>query len=119
MQLLHSTFNELVVKYPELQNDIHDPRWNIAAGIRYDRDLWNFWRAERPLEDRFHFMFGSYNAGCGTLLRAQEYCKKKELNENLWCSIVDVASEVKGWRYRETLKYIERIKKVFRELTLS
>ncbi|NIP31791.1 MAG: transglycosylase SLT domain-containing protein [Candidatus Dadabacteria bacterium] len=117
MQLLPSTFEELVKKYPELQNDIHDPRWNIAAGIRYDRELWNSWRAERPFEDRLSFTFGSYNAGFGTLLRAQDVCKKKGLNENYWQSIEKVAPEVPKWRHEETLGYVKKIKKFVDEVT--
>jgi len=117
MQLLPSTFNELVKKHPELQDNIHDPRWNIAAGIRYDRNLWNSWKAERPFEDRLSFMFGSYNAGLGTLLRAQDVCKLKGLNENYWQSIVTVAPEVPRWRHEETLQYVIKIKKFVDEVT--
>ena len=118
MQLLPSTFLEVKRKYPELQGNIFNPRWNIAAGIRYDRDLWNSWRAKRSFEDHLNFMFSSYNAGFGTLLRAQEVCKQKGLNENYWQSIVTVAPEVPRWRHEETLRYIIRIKKFVDELKL-
>ena len=111
MQLLPSTFEELCNRYPELKKNIYDPRWNIAAGIRYDRDLWKKWRAERPFEDRLSFTFGSYNAGFGTLLRAQKVCKERGLDENYWRSIESVAPEVRGWRHQETLGYVKKIKK--------
>lgn len=117
MQLLPSTFEDLVKKYPELKNNIYDPRWNIAAGIRYDRDLWSQWKAERPFDDRLNFTFGSYNAGFGTLLRAQDICKTKGLNENYWQSIETVAPEVPQWRHDETLQYVKKIKTFVDEIT--
>jgi len=110
MQLLPSTFEDLCERYPDLKKNIYDPRWNIAAGIRYDRDLWKKWKAERPFEDRLSFTFGSYNAGFGTLLSAQKVCKKKGLNENYWQSIEKVAPEVPRWRHSETLHYVDKIK---------
>ena len=117
MQLLPSTFAGLCEKYPELKNNIYDPRWNIAAGIRYDRDLWSQWKAERPFQDRLYFTFGSYNAGFGTLLKAQEMCTAQKLNENLWHSIETVATHIETWRHDETLGYIDRIDKVYSELS--
>ncbi len=119
MQLLPSTFAELCERYPELKKNIRDPRWNIAAGIRYDRDLWIQWKAERPFQDRLHFTFGSYNAGLGTLLKAQEMCMVQNLNENLWQSIERVAPTVEVWRHDETINYIKRINKVYSEISSS
>ncbi|MBN2010224.1 transglycosylase SLT domain-containing protein [candidate division KSB1 bacterium] len=117
MQLLPTTFAELVEKHSDLQNNIYDPRWNIAAGIKYDRMLWNKWCADRPFEDRLNFTFGSYNAGFGTILRAQQVCSKKGLNENHWQSNYIVAPEVPGWRHEETLEYIKRIRDFFNVVT--
>ena len=78
MQLMPTTFGEIQSKNPELKS-IDDPEWNIAAGICYDRILWRLW-AEHPTErDRESFMFGSYNAGRGTLLRAQSAARERSL----------------------------------------
>jgi membrane-bound lytic murein transglycosylase F len=108
MQIMPKTFHEIKKKNPSFV-DINEPRWNIAAGIYYDRQLYQKWRAERPLDDRMFFTFGSYNAGFRTLVRAQRECKKVGLNENLWQSIESVAPKVPGWRYSETLGYIDKI----------
>jgi membrane-bound lytic murein transglycosylase F len=108
MQIMPKTFHEIKKKNPSLV-DIDEPRWNIAAGIYYDHQLYQKWKAERPLRDRMFFAFGSYNAGFGTIVRAQRICEKVGLNENLWRSIESVAPKVRGWRHRETVGYINKI----------
>ncbi len=117
MQLMPSTFREIRTQNPELES-IDDPEWNIAAGICYDRTLWRLW-TEHPTEtDRRNFMFGSYNAGRGTLLRAQNTARAHNLDHRSWSSIAEVASAVRGWRYRETLEYVRRIETHMARLTV-
>jgi membrane-bound lytic murein transglycosylase F len=108
MQLMPSTFAEIRTGNPEFEA-IDDPEWNIAAGICYDRYLWRLWAEHPTLEDRRSFMFASYNAGRGTLLRAQSAARARNLEHRAWSSITEVAPEVKGWRYRETLGYVRKI----------
>jgi soluble lytic murein transglycosylase-like protein len=108
MQIMPKTFHEIKKKNPSFV-DIDEPRWNIAAGIYYDRQLYQKWRAKRPLKDRMFFTFGSYNAGFRTLVKAQRVCKKIGVDENLWGSIKSVAPKVSGWRHRETLGYVDKI----------
>ncbi len=55
------------------------------------------------------FMFGSYNAGRGTLLRAQNIARLRILDPVLWLSIRTVAPDVPRWRHEETLTYVEKI----------
>jgi membrane-bound lytic murein transglycosylase MltF len=108
MQLMPSTFQEVRSKNPELGN-ISDPEWNIAAGIYYNRQLWRQWASGAVGTDRGNFMFGSYNAGRGTILRAQKVAAGKSLDERVWMSIQNVAPDVPGWRHQETLEYVQRI----------
>ncbi|MCF8053199.1 MAG: transglycosylase SLT domain-containing protein [Desulfobacterales bacterium] len=117
MQIMPRTFEEIVEKNPTIKGSRMQPRWNIAAGIYYDRQLWNLWKAERPLQDRVRFMFGSYNAGRGNILKAQKKAKRKGFSPNLWPSIERTLPEVTGRRSEETLGYvkkIDRIKEVMR-----
>jgi membrane-bound lytic murein transglycosylase F len=109
MQLMPSTFGEIRSKNPEIGH-INDPEWNIAAGISYNRDLWVKWKDTAGAEDRRNFMFGSYNAGRGTILRAQKLAIGKSLDEHVWPSIQNVAPDVPGWRHKETLDYVQRIR---------
>ena len=55
-------------------------------------------------------MFGSYNAGRGTLLRAQRVARDRALDQRVWPSIQTVAPSVPRWRSIETLTYVDRIK---------
>jgi len=108
MQLMPATFEEIQKRRPEFA-DVHDPQWNIAAGIYYDRILWKMWDAIESLVDHLSFTFGAYNAGLRTVQKAQEVAKAKGHNETLWEAIVQIAPEVPRWRHEETLGYVEKI----------
>ncbi|MBI2382912.1 MAG: transglycosylase SLT domain-containing protein [Gammaproteobacteria bacterium] len=70
MQILPSTFAEIRAANPHFV-DIDNPRWNIAAGIYYDRYLYRqpVWDALAD-EEQLLLAFASYNAGLGGVLRA-------------------------------------------------
>lgn len=68
MQILPSTYAEIRQSNPYF-TQITDPRWNIAAGIYYDRKLYSSW-PEIPERDRLLYAFGSYNAGLGGMMGA-------------------------------------------------
>lgn len=108
MQLMPSTFKEIRSRNPEIVS-IDKPEWNIAAGIYYNRQLWKQWIDQPVGEDGESFMLASYNAGRGTLLRAQVLARLRVLDPALWASIVSIAPEVPRWRHEETLTYVERI----------
>ena len=110
MQLMPSTFAEIQSKRREFSR-IDDPEWNIAAGIAHDRYLWTLWDDRVPeVEDRWNFMFGSYNAGQGTIMRAQRVADQQRLDRTRWQNIERVAPTVERWRYVETLGYVKRIR---------
>ena len=108
MQLMPKTFHEIKKKNPSFV-DINEPRWNIASGIYYDRQLFKKWSAERPFKDKISFTFASYNAGFQNIMKAQKTAKKRGLNENLWHNIKSVAPKVSGWRHEETVGYVDKI----------
>jgi membrane-bound lytic murein transglycosylase F len=109
MQLMPSTFKEVQTRNPELK-DINDPRWNIAGGIYYNRRLWNAWSDHEQFRDRLRFMFGAYNAGRGTILKAKSTAEQDRLDPKYWESVESVAPKVPRWRYEETLNYVRRIR---------
>lgn len=108
MQLLPSTFRQIQSQNPEFISIDH-PAWNIAAGIHYDRTLWNLWDDLKADSDRRNFMLASYNAGRRTILRAQAVALRDSLDHQKWASIEIVAARVSGWRHQETLTYLRRI----------
>ena len=108
MQLMPSTYQAIASKRPEF-GPIDQPEWNIAAGIMHDRYLWKLWEKDIPAdEERFRFMFASYNAGEGTINRALAVARNK-VGSPEWKAIVQIAPTVQRWRYSETLGYVRRI----------
>lgn len=116
MQLMPSTYHDISSHRPEMTS-IDDPQWNIAAGILHDRDMWTLWKDSVPDDDRWRFMFGGYNAGEGTIFRAQGVARASKLNERTWPSIESIAPTVPRWRYRETLSYVRTIEENRRRLS--
>ena len=108
MQLMPSTFKEVQSQNPEMDS-IDKPEWNIGAGIFYDRQLYIQWLNQQGDSDSMPFTMASYNAGRGTLLRAQGVAKTRTLDPALWLSVATVAPDVPKWRHDETLTYVDRI----------
>ena len=108
MQLMPSTFGAIQTKRPEFKS-IDDPEWNIAAGIMHDRYLWTLWKTH-PDDERRNFMFGSYNAGQGTIARARGVAREAQLDDTRWPNIEQIAPKVERWRYRETVGYVRKIR---------
>ena len=66
MQILPSTFKEITDTNPHFA-EVETPRWNIAAGIYYDRTLYRKF-PKAPEQDRLYLALASYNAGYGRIL---------------------------------------------------
>jgi membrane-bound lytic murein transglycosylase F len=116
MQLMPSTYQMIQSQQPEL-GEIDDPEWNIAAGISYDRYLWQLWSRKEVVEpERGYFMFGSYNAGQGTITRATNVAREQNLDHARWSSIEVIAPNVKRWRYVETLGYVRKIERYYEHI---
>ncbi|MEJ2308851.1 MAG: transglycosylase SLT domain-containing protein [Gammaproteobacteria bacterium] len=108
MQILPSTFREIKKQNPYVL-DIRTPRWNIAAGIYYDRKMYLNWRNKGlTTDERLAYAFGSYNAGFGGLRKA--YRKASSVN-----ATVSTWEEVAPYAPRETRKYVKRIRGLMRK----
>ena len=99
MQIMPSTYQEIQEENPHMK-DIDSPRWNIAAGIYYDRQLYNRWKSPPVGEERLYFTFGSYNAG---YTRIKNTLKKVGTPAVTW---EHVESHMPG----QTRHYIRRIR---------
>jgi membrane-bound lytic murein transglycosylase F len=108
MQLMPSTYGQIKSALPRF-GAIDDPEWNIAAGILHDHDLWTLWGRDVPEANRWAFMFASYNAGEGTIMRARKTAAAARLDHSQWPAIERVAPTVERWRYAETLGYVRTI----------
>lgn len=109
MQIMPRTFDEIKTKSKLIEGAASEPRWNIAAGIWYNKQQFDFWQKGRSLEERLKFMYGSYNAGRGNLLKAQRQAIEAGLNPRQWISIEQVLAKVTGQRSQETINYVEKI----------
>jgi len=116
MQIMPATFVEITQKNKFIEGSAGEPRWNIAAGISYNRSLWNYWRADRGFQDKLNFMFASYNAGRGNIRKAQRFAEKERANPNLWSTIEKHLVKVTGRHSRETLAYIDRIQIITKDI---
>jgi membrane-bound lytic murein transglycosylase F len=108
MQILPSTYEEIRGRNPFFAG-IEEPRWNIAAGIFYDRQLYRKWKRHSiRTAERLRFAFGSYNAGYGNILRAHR--KASEVHEEVrrW-------DEVAPFAPGETRHYVRRIDGLMKE----
>ncbi|MFC1729029.1 transglycosylase SLT domain-containing protein [candidate division KSB1 bacterium] len=108
MQIVPGTFAEIQEKNPTFTN-IGEPRWNIAAGIYYNRQQYRRWSDISAVDERRKFMFASYNAGRGTILNAQRVSMQEGFQGVSWREIETIAPKVPRWRHEETLNYIRRI----------
>ena len=109
MQLMPSTFAEVSSKSDLVAGALEEPRWNIAAGIWYNKYQFDYWQKGRGLDERLKFMYGSYNAGRVTLRKAQRHAIDRGLNPRRWASMREALPLVTGRRSEETLNYVERI----------
>jgi len=110
MQIMPATYKEITKRNRYIKGRSNSPKWNIAAGISYNRSIWNLFKADRPFQDRLNFTFGAYNAGKGNIIRAQKRAKGSGINPNLWSSIEQTLPRVTGKYSKETLDYVKKIK---------
>jgi len=113
MQFMPNTWKDMQKELFGYEAGVDIAKYNIHAGIYYDRKLWNMWSAPRPIVERIRFMLGSYNAGAGNILKAQKLAVKDSLNYNYWYSIEKTLPKVTGHHSRETIGYVKRIMKLW------
>ena len=101
MQILPATFREIQDRNPHFTN-IDDPRWNIAAGIYYDRLQFLKWKKGIPSQQRIAFALASYNAGYGNVSKAYKRAEQKLGDVREWRHVAPFAP-------RETRLYVQRI----------
>jgi len=103
MQIMPGTFSDINKQNPHFSH-METPKWNIAAGIYYDRTLYRKFN-NTAAQDKLYMTFASYNAGYGRILNAAKRIKSKEKN---WL-------EIKPHLPKETRGYVKRIRKLMGE----
>lgn len=107
MQILPSTYKDIHKKSPYLSaGTLKEPRWNIAAGIFYDRLLYKRWVKtldHSAPEDDLYMAFASYNAGYGKMTRVLGKVQKQKGKTDGW-------DDIKHYAPSQTRHYVSRIK---------
>jgi len=97
------TFSDITKVNPHFSK-LESPKWNIAAGIYYDRTLYRKFK-KTAVQDKLYMTFASYNAGYGRILNAAKRTGSEEKN---W-------EEIKPFTPKETRGYVKRIRKLMGE----
>jgi membrane-bound lytic murein transglycosylase F len=106
MQILPATYADIREKNPHF-TQIDEPRWNIAAGIYYDRMLYRKWKKGLPTEERLAFALASYNTGYRNMLRAYNRARREEGEVKFWQQVAPYAPG-------QTRYYVRRIQTLMR-----
>lgn len=105
MQIMPATMTEIRNKNPKILGS-DDPKWNIAAGIYYDRQLYKKWqKAKVPARERMDFSFASYNAGHRRTRQAYNKAETKLGSVAAW-------DQVAPYTPKATRAYVSRINKL-------
>ena len=110
MQLMPGTSSEMARRL-DCEDDPLQPHLNIRMGIGYDLFCWKIWKKEIGVE-RWRFMFASYNAGIGNILRAQKIAE----HTAVWKSVAERLPQITGERAKETTDYVRRIEEYYLDL---
>ncbi len=103
MQIMPATFGDITKQNPHFSK-LDSPKWNIAAGIYYDRMLYRKFK-KTATQDKLYMTFASYNAGYGRILNAS---KRTGSEEKIW-------EEIRPFLPSETRGYVRRIRKLMGE----
>ena len=99
MQIMPATFQEIAELSSLPLSDTEDPAQNIAAGVFYDRRLYDLWDDIPDRRQRLAFAFASYNGGRSRTLRAQDRC----------ASACEQWPNVQAYVPEETRNYVQKI----------
>lgn len=112
-QFMDPTWREVStnLNFPK-QSTAFDWKLSIQAAAYYDMRLHRIWRSPRSQADRWNLTLASYNAGAGNLIKAQKRCGLASGYED----IVACLHLVTGHHSLETIGYVKRINRFYREL---
>ncbi len=109
MQIMPTTF-EYIRKKDASFKRLEDPKWNIAAGIFYDRYLYDKWDfLDTDSLQRLFFAFGSYNAGFRRVRQAYNKSRQRQAVVSKW-------EQVRDFVPGATRHYVKRIRKLMRAI---
>lgn len=112
MQIMPATGKELGYTEKELLN----PEKNIQAGATYMIKMLKMWELIPCFSERWCFALASYNAGAGNIRSARRKAIINRWESMDWCTVSQQLKELTGKHSKETINYVARIKRFYREL---
>lgn len=114
-QFMPGTWNEVLGQMGR-QGSPHDPSLAIEAGAIYMAKLRHTWRRDRTPVERNPLAQAAYNAGTGSILKAQAKCG----DARMWPEISPCLVDVTGEKFsHETRTYVDRISKYWKQMELQ
>ncbi|HWK55363.1 MAG TPA: transglycosylase SLT domain-containing protein [Hyphomicrobiales bacterium] len=114
-QFMPATWAEIAPQLGFGERTPWEPEAAIPCAAFYMARLWREWTAPRPVIDRYLLALASYNAGLGSVLKAQE----TRGNPALYADIIKGLPTVTGARATETITYVRRIMQFYAEQVLG
>lgn len=112
-QIMPATFGDISDRLNLPPGSTPFDRLAIEWGAYYQASMMRYWRSQRPEHERWRLGLGSYNAGAGSLTRAQRLCN----GARDWRDIQPCLRQVTGERNsHETSTYVERIERWWRSM---
>lgn len=109
-QIMPATYQQVIRELrwePSAFDDPFDPEHAIQAGAYYQGKLRRAWGAAgRSGEQRNELGQAAYNAGLGSILKAQQRCQ----DARYWPGIAPCLEQITGTHAKETLDYVVRIR---------
>lgn len=113
-QIMPATMRD-ISRLSGILGSAYDPEIGIAAGSFYMAQQRAIFRAPRPDFERHNLAMAAYNAGAGSIIKAQALAG----NPAEWQPVADKLHLVTGKHARETRDYVTKINRYYRAMLLS
>ena len=109
-QVMPGTWKEISQAMKWAAISPHDTSYAVQAGAFYMHRMRKGWSSKRSEEDRHDLALASYNAGFGSLLKAQKACG----NATDYPNIVECLPRITGKHSKETIWYVFHIRRWYK-----
>lgn len=108
MQVMPATWAEIQKAMGWRNVSPHSAHHNILGGLWYQARMARIWKRNRSIAEAYELGLASYNAGAGTILRAQAQCGDARVWADIAPCLVDVSGAANA---RQTTGYVRLIAK--------
>ena len=111
-QIMAGTYADIAKRIDLRSTGRRDPANSIEAGVYYMSNMLRIWLAPRSDKCRINLAWASYNAGPGSILKAQQLSGGRKC----WVNISPFLPDVTGAHAKETQGYVHKIWGAYRRL---